>query len=565
MDFEKYFEKKSPITEQSNEITKNIDLASETELVELFRQTDKELFEGWTIEDHVSTRGLTDDALLDKVDSFSRLIANEIEKNQSSNTRFKVVLSGCGTSGRLAYLCAQSVNEHLGRDLCSYIIAGGDYALIHSVEAVEDSPKSGQEAFEGLIEDTDRVVLIAITCGLSAPFVAGQLQFFLNNNPKIAGVALIGFNTASLARTNPIYFEASATTHTFSSILTECLAKPNFFLLNPLIGPEPITGSSRMKSGSATKILLDLIFAPLFKPDVSSHRLLTLFKESISDCIYGNESNSRLLADILTKSAAALKQQSSVNYVSDRKRNAILCCIDASECLPTFGAELSQIRGFVDARQSEPEPFWNTIDMFEECGVASVEFKSACDDPKAFFVEVNHAEESLVPRKENKMSLRGVIEALKEFVSEQDLSELSGFLVDALLFINLKICLNIISTGSFVKFGKVYRNYMIDVKASNRKLYLRAIGLIKLLTGEDYDKCEMCLLKSIYMRDEISGVNIEDVSKHIETAKGSKFVVPRALIMCATGCCVDEATKELENSTAIRNSIEAILKKRNHS
>ena len=204
MDFEKYFDKQSPITEQSNAITSNIDLASEREIVELFSRTDRQLFEGWAVEEAVTTQGLSDAALIRRVDSFSSLIANEIAKSKSTNTSFKVILSGCGTSGRLAYVCAQSVNEHMGSDLCSYAIAGGDYALIHSVEAVEDSPKSGQEALQSLVDDADRVVLIAITCGLSAPFVAGQLNYFLSSD-KLAGAALIGFNTASLARTTSIY------------------------------------------------------------------------------------------------------------------------------------------------------------------------------------------------------------------------------------------------------------------------------------------------------------------------------------------------------------------------
>lgn len=52
-----------------------------------------------------------------------------------------------------------------------------------------------------------------------------------------------------------------------------------------------------------------------------------------------------------------------------------------------------------------------------------------------------------------------------------------------------KMVLNMISTGSMVKLGKVYKNWMIDVKASNEKLYERAINMVMEISGEERSKC----------------------------------------------------------------------------
>ena len=106
-----------PITEQSNEITKNIDKASSEEIISLFSKTDKQLF------NYKSSSNSTDAALYDlNILNKIEIISQTIENNRNQN--FKVILSGCGTSGRLAYIASRSLNEYLNEELCDYIIAG---------------------------------------------------------------------------------------------------------------------------------------------------------------------------------------------------------------------------------------------------------------------------------------------------------------------------------------------------------------------------------------------------------------------------------------------------------
>jgi N-acetylmuramic acid 6-phosphate (MurNAc-6-P) etherase len=101
-----------PITEQSNEITKNIDKATSEEIICLFSKTDKELF------NYKSSDALYDLNILKKIENISQIIEN------NRNNNFKIILSGCGTSGRLAYIVSKSLNEYLNENLCEYIIAG---------------------------------------------------------------------------------------------------------------------------------------------------------------------------------------------------------------------------------------------------------------------------------------------------------------------------------------------------------------------------------------------------------------------------------------------------------
>ncbi|MEQ2167056.1 hypothetical protein GOODEAATRI_000274 [Goodea atripinnis] len=102
-----------------------------------------------------------------------------------------IVLSGCGTSGRLAFFITVS-------------------------------------------EGKKRVLFIGISCGLSAPFVAGQLDFCLQH-PDVYTPVLVGFNPAHQARNEPI----PGCTFTFHSVVTKMreLAKmQKAFLINPVLG-----------------------------------------------------------------------------------------------------------------------------------------------------------------------------------------------------------------------------------------------------------------------------------------------------------------------------------------
>lgn len=131
-----------PITELPNRLTTNIDLCtSGREIVELLAQTDQEIFDGWQSADSLESEGLKNDRLiLDKLGRLSDLIAERI-----ANAGFRLIISGCGTSGRIAYLCSRTFNALVGRRVCEHIIAGGDWALVNSVESVEDKPDIGRQ------------------------------------------------------------------------------------------------------------------------------------------------------------------------------------------------------------------------------------------------------------------------------------------------------------------------------------------------------------------------------------------------------------------------------------
>lgn len=149
---------------------------------------------------------------------------------------YRVIFSGCGTSGRIAWMSARRMNhllESAGKPrACSYLIASGDAALLIGQEQGEDDPIRAEADIAALVTQcvlflacciccsslsfcrrlrcyaagTKRILYIGITCGLSAPYVASQLLYLSEKAPSDTSVTsvLVGFNPVQMARTIPI-------------------------------------------------------------------------------------------------------------------------------------------------------------------------------------------------------------------------------------------------------------------------------------------------------------------------------------------------------------------------
>jgi N-acetylmuramic acid 6-phosphate etherase len=202
------------LTEQRNPRSENLEKMSAQELVKLF--VDEEKFVG--------------EALRAVAVDLARAIELVAESLRKGGRLFYV---GAGTSGRLGVLDASEIPPTFGAspELVQGIIAGGATALHRSVEGAEDEGSSGALAIDRRgIKDVD--IVIGITASGRTPFVLGALE-----RAKSLGAKTI------LLSCNP-----SRDQH-----LNVDLA------IDLAVGPEILTGSTRLKSGTATKIALNII------------------------------------------------------------------------------------------------------------------------------------------------------------------------------------------------------------------------------------------------------------------------------------------------------------------
>jgi len=145
----------------------------------------------------------------------------------------RLIYMGAGTSGRLGVLDASECPPTFGSDPGQVVglIAGGDRALRNPVEGAEDSPQQGEADLMALRPTSDDVVMGVATSGRTPYVIGGLLQ------ARRLGAATIG-----LVCNRP-------------SAMDACVD----LMIAPIVGPEVLSGSTRMKAGTATKLVLNAI------------------------------------------------------------------------------------------------------------------------------------------------------------------------------------------------------------------------------------------------------------------------------------------------------------------
>jgi len=214
------------LTEQRNPRSENLEKLSPREVVQLF--VDEEKF--------------VQDALRDAAADLTRAIEIVAEALRNGGRLFYI---GAGSSGRIGVLDASEIPPTFGAppDLVQGVIAGGVTALHRSAEAVEDDETAGALAMQrrGV---KDRDVVVGITASGRTPFVLGALSrakssgaktILLTCNPAVAGGADAGRHRSP----------TPATTIDL--------------VISLEVGPELLTGSTRLKAGTATKVALNII------------------------------------------------------------------------------------------------------------------------------------------------------------------------------------------------------------------------------------------------------------------------------------------------------------------
>jgi N-acetylmuramic acid 6-phosphate etherase len=203
------------LTEQRNPRSEKIDRLTPLELVELIQSEDRRVAE----------------AVAAEQENIARALELVVEVFRSGGRLFYV---GAGTSGRLGVLDAAEMPPTFGTEpgLVQGIIAGGYDALVRAREGAEDDPAAGARDLDARGVTRADFVLGIATSG-TTPYVHGAL----------GRARELGARTGFLLCTPP----------------TPELVARHDVVIAPLVGPELITGSTRMKAGTATKLVLNTL------------------------------------------------------------------------------------------------------------------------------------------------------------------------------------------------------------------------------------------------------------------------------------------------------------------
>jgi N-acetylmuramic acid 6-phosphate etherase len=203
-----------PATEKSNRRSKNIDCLSTLQIIKLINSEDM----------------LVAPAVGRERKRIAAAVDMLVEHFKNNGRLFYV---GAGTSGRLGVLDASECPPTFGVSphLVQGIIAGGKRALVRAVEGAEDKGSDGAKAIKNYKVSSKDVVVGIAACGETA-FVQAALK---QATKKGAGVILVTCNRQAVKYT------------------------PAEIVINPVVGPVVVTGSTRMKAGTATKLVLNLL------------------------------------------------------------------------------------------------------------------------------------------------------------------------------------------------------------------------------------------------------------------------------------------------------------------
>ena len=206
--------KKIILTEKSNPATVDIDVSSSFEIVKMINDEDKKV-------------ALAVDAQLEEIAQAVDLISSKILKGGN------LLYFGAGTSGRLGVLDASECPPTFGvnSNLVRGYIAGGDKALRNAIEGAEDNYEQGKTDLIKSNANTNDIV-VGISASGNPMWLLGVMEAAKSKNISTIGITC-----------NP-----EAKIKKFSDIF-----------ICTIVGQEAVTGSSRMKAGTAQKMVLNML------------------------------------------------------------------------------------------------------------------------------------------------------------------------------------------------------------------------------------------------------------------------------------------------------------------
>ncbi len=202
------------ITEQRNPNSMHVDSLSALEIVQLMNDEDKQV-------------PLAIEKCLPQIAQAVECIVAAFQQGG------RLVYIGAGTSGRLGVLDASECPPTFGvsPEMVKGIIAGGERALRHPIEGAEDSKAQAVVDLQ-TIQLSSKDVLVGIAASGRTPYVIGALEYAKS----------LGSVTVSIA-SNP----------------NSAMANIVDIAIDTVVGPEVLTGSSRLKSGTAQKLVLNML------------------------------------------------------------------------------------------------------------------------------------------------------------------------------------------------------------------------------------------------------------------------------------------------------------------
>lgn len=472
----------------------------------------------------------------------------------SLRTGGRIVISGCGSTGRLAMrveaswrtavaaLCRQNRNAAALSEKVLSLMTGGDYAVIRAVESFEDYIELGEKQTEEL-HLTEKDILVGVTATGETTSVLGTARRALADGAKVWMIVCSDPEKVAekLARARDVFHHAHCRT-----LYIRC-------------GGMAVTGSTRMQSSTIEQALLctclELCLSELFDENKADQEAKKdALSDGFRDCIHSvcEETTILSIAKQAETEAALYKNHGLVTYFADEYLLDALA--DTTERGPTFC-----VPPFLPSTAKDGAPSWSfvknptlgTAAAWEHCfgrtprcvtytandyravGIKEEDVRKIPKiDAAALYAFKIGSEPDPAREGENTLATwigyendvpRTFFDRAKSFEKHtvMTLSPGASFPCETRMHLfehlAVKIMLNTMSTATMAKAGRIYGNYMVYMNITNKKLIDRATRIIADLCHIDYEKAnyELFLSKAYFesVNDPNGPVVIETVNR----------------------------------------------------
>ncbi|WP_374723127.1 N-acetylmuramic acid 6-phosphate etherase [Peribacillus tepidiphilus] len=201
-------------TEQQNPKTVNIDLMTTEEIITVINQEDT----------------LVPNAIAKEIPIIAKVVDRIVEAFKMGG---RLIYVGAGTSGRLGIIDASECPPTYGTspDMVIGVIAGGKRAITDAIEGAEDNLQQGKQDLVDIYL-TNKDVVVGIAASGRTPYTIGALQYA--NEIGAVSVSIVCSKDSEMEKISQ-------------------------YTIAPIVGPEVVTGSTRMKAGTAQKLVLNML------------------------------------------------------------------------------------------------------------------------------------------------------------------------------------------------------------------------------------------------------------------------------------------------------------------
>ena len=480
-------------------------------------------------------------------DQFTKDILNTVKSGG------RIILSGCGSSGRLNSRVEASWREAIDnlsvqnnliadfREAVVSLMAGGDYAIIRALESFEDYISMGKKQVDDFgVNEND--LFVGVTATGETTCILGSAKEALDRGCRVWMIVCTNPETVTpkLRRASDVFNHQN----------TKYIYMP--------CGAMAVTGSTRMQSSSIEQSVilsaLEIVLSSLLSKEntVSAESLIQGFESMIASL--EDEKTVEKLSDFIEKEQGIYEKGGTVTYFADDYVLDILT--DTTERCPTFSTppfkpsdrpdlpvswafvknpSLSTKDAWESALKRAPRCIEWTKEDYENLGLAEKDIAKIPSIDSEALCRFTIGNEPMDDRQngeslamwigyENEIG-QGFYECAKRykyngsFCLKSDRVKMPETNLSIFEHLCMKLAINTVSTGTMARMGRIYGNFMVYLGISNKKLVDRSIRIISELCSLPYEKAAKELFYTKLLQ-ESQGKNEAVVKETIDRIKG---------------------------------------------